>query len=356
MRVLVAGGGTAGHIEPAMNLADELRRRDAKSHIVALGTERGLEVSLVPKRGYDIALVSAVPLPRKVNGELFRLPSRLRKAIKETRAVIEDNDIDVVVGFGGYVSIPAYFAARGRVPIVVHEANAKAGIANRIGARFASAIAECVTGSLPNAVLTGNPLRHSIATLNRSALRDQAREHFGISHDRTVVLVFGGSLGAQTLNRAVAQLLTDNVIGDVTIIHSYGAKNQPAGSPSENYVPVPFIDRMDLAYAAADFVICRSGAMTVAEISAVGLPACYVPLAHGNGEQALNVQSVVAAGGAIVIDDSRFDAAAIRQYVLPLLTNTEVLNHMSAQARTAGKPDAAKLLADLVESVVGGTK
>jgi UDP-N-acetylglucosamine--N-acetylmuramyl-(pentapeptide) pyrophosphoryl-undecaprenol N-acetylglucosamine transferase len=356
MRVLVAGGGTAGHIEPALNLADELIRRDSSTHVIALGTARGLEVSLVPARGYELELVSAVPMPRKPNLDLLKLPTRLRKAIKETRDVIAKHDIDVVVGFGGYVSIPAYLAARGHVPFVVHEANASAGIANRIGAKIADGVAECVAGSLPNAVLTGNPLRQSIAELDVAATRQSARTFFGIANDVTVVLVFGGSLGASSLNRVIGQVVSENALGDVVVLHSFGAKNEAPAPASATYIPLPYIDRMDLAYAAADFVICRSGAMTVAELTAVGLPACYVPLPYGNGEQKLNALPVVEAQGGVLVADADFSLDYVRTTIAPLVHDSSRLSFMSAQSRGIGKPEAASRLADLVESVVGGKR
>lgn len=356
MRVLVAGGGTAGHIEPALNLADELIRRDSSTHVVALGTARGLEVSLVPARGYELELVSAVPMPRRPSLDLVKLPNRLRKAVKETRAVIDKHDIDVVVGFGGYVSIPAYLAARDRTPFVVHEANAKAGIANRIGSQFADGVAECVSGSLPHAVLTGNPLRQAIAGLNRYEMRESARAFFGIAIDATVVFVFGGSLGAQSLNRVIGQVIAEHALGDVVVLHSFGAKNEAPAPAGANYIPLAFIDRMDLAYAAADFVICRSGAMTVAELTAVGLPACYVPLPHGNGEQKLNALPVIDVQGGVLVADGDFTLEFVRTTIAPLVNDESKLARMSEQSRSVGKPDAAGRLADLVESVVGGKR
>ena len=349
MRIIVAGGGTAGHIEPALNFADEAVRRHG-AHVVALGTRRGLEVDLVPARGYSLELIDPVPLPRRVNRDLFTLPFRLRHAVAQARSVIDRESADVIVGFGGFVALPAYLAARGRVPIVIHEANARAGIANRIGARFAAAVAESVVGSLPEAVLTGNPLRPAIAHLDRLAARGQARAHFGIPDDAAVLLVFGGSQGARRINGALAEVLPQ--LGDICVLHSHGALNQPLAPQSSTYVPVPYIDRMDLAYAAADFAVCRSGAMTVAELTAVGLPACYVPLPIGNGEQALNVEPVVTSGGGIVISDRDFTGATIATQVVPLLADANRLAEMSRAARELGRPDAAARLLDVVESVL----
>src|SRR5699024_9485264 len=149
--VVLAGGGTAGHVEPAMAVADALTNLDPTVRVTALGTARGLETRLVPERGYRLELITPVPLPRTLNVDLARLPGRVRRAVRQTRAVLDDVDADVVVGFGGYVALPAYLAARGmrrrRVPVVIHEANARAGLANRVGARLArrvlSAVPDC---------------------------------------------------------------------------------------------------------------------------------------------------------------------------------------------------------------------
>lgn len=352
MNIVVAGGGTAGHIEPAMNLADEMCRRHPGARVVALGTERGLEVTLVPERGYELRLIPAVPLPRAINLQLATLPKRLQTAICSTRQILREVNADVLVGFGGYVSIPAYFAARGNVPIVIHEANARPGLANRVGARFADAVAETVPGTLPRAVLTGVPLRHAIETLNRDELRTQARDHFDIRDDQRVLLVFGGSQGARRINHTIADCVNQGVFGDVVVIHGYGSKNEPPAPASDCYRPFPYLDRMDLAYAAADFVVCRSGAMTVGEVTAVGLPACFVPFPIGNGEQSLNAQPVVSAGGAIMVADESFTVDFVRTQVMPLLNNDSECARMRIQSKSIGRPYATALLADLVEQVM----
>ncbi|MGB7979482.1 MAG: glycosyltransferase, partial [Candidatus Nanopelagicales bacterium] len=158
MQVVLAGGGTAGHIEPALNLGDALRRRDPEIGITALGTEKGLEGRLVPARGYDLRMIPAVPLPRRPSAELVTVPGRLRGALRETEAILADVQADVVVGFGGYVAMPAYLAARrARIPLVIHEANARPGLANRVGARFTTRVAEAVAGTLPHGTRIGIP-------------------------------------------------------------------------------------------------------------------------------------------------------------------------------------------------------
>ncbi|MGD1347940.1 undecaprenyldiphospho-muramoylpentapeptide beta-N-acetylglucosaminyltransferase [Mycobacterium seoulense] len=359
LSVVLAGGGTAGHVEPAMAVADALSALDPQVRITALGTHRGLETRLVPQRGYHLELITPVPLPRKPSGDLARLPPRVWRAVRETRAVLDAVDADVIIGFGGYVALPAYLAARGiprglgrrrRVPVLIHEANASAGLANRIGARRAdrvlSAVPDC---GLPRAEVVGVPVRAAITSLDRAALRAEARRHFGFADDARVVLVFGGSQGAVSLNRAVSGAAADLAAAGVSVLHAHGPKNtlelrepQPGEPP---YVAVPYLDRMDLAYAAADLAICRSGAMTVAEVSAVGLPAIYVPLPIGNGEQRLNALPVVNAGGGMVVADAALTPELVAREVAGLLNDPPRLAAMTAAAARVGHPDAARHVA-----------
>ncbi len=355
--VVVAGGGTAGHIEPALALADAVRRIRPDARIVALGTERGLEKQIVPARGYQLEMIPPVPLPRKPNVDLLKLPLKVRSAVKTTREILERVGADVVVGFGGYVALPAYLAARGRIPIVVHDSNARVGLANKVGAKFAAKVAVAVPDSgLPNAEVIGIPLRGSIIGLDRASLRAQARAHFGLDPKAPTLLVFGGSQGARSINTAIsacARVFADRGIG---VLHAHGPKNSLAvqevpGAP--RYVGVPYLERMDLAYAAADAVLCRCGAMTVAEVSAVGLPAIYVPLPHGNGEQALNAKPMVDAGAALMVKDEELTPERAAELVVPLLTDSLRLKEMSAAAEGSGHREAADVLARMVLEVIG---
>jgi len=355
--VVLAGGGTAGHVEPAMAVADALKALDPGVRITALGTARGLETRLVPDRGYHLALITPVPLPRKLNGDLMRLPLRVRRAVRETRAVLDDVDADVVIGFGGYVALPAYLAARRRrVPVVVHEANASAGLANRVGARTARRVLAAVPGSgLAHAEVVGMPVRESITAVDRAALRGTARAHFGFAGNARVLLVFGGSQGAASINRAVSAAAADLAAAGISVLHAHGPKNtldlrtpEPGDPP---YLAVPYLYEMDLAYAAADLAICRSGAMTVAEVSAVGLPAVYVPLPIGNGEQRLNALPVVKAGGGLLVDDADLTPAYIAREVVGLLTDAPRLQAMDAAAAQVGHRDAARRVAEVALEV-----
>ena len=356
LSVVLAGGGTAGHVEPAMAVADALSALDPQVRITVLGTARGLETRLVPERGYHLELITPVPLPRKPTGDLARLPPRVWRAVRETRAVLDGVGADVVVGFGGYVALPAYLAARRipgvrrGIPVLIHEANARAGIANRVGARTAARILSAVPDSgLRRAEVVGVPVRAVITTLDRAGLRAEARAHFGFADDARVLLVFGGSQGAVSLNRAVSAAAAELAAAGVAVLHAHGPKNtlelrmpEPGDPP---YVAVPYLDRMDLAYAAADLVICRSGAMTVAEVSAVGLPAIYVPLPIGNGEQRLNALPVVNAGGGMVVADPDLTPGLVAREVAGLFSDPARLATMTSAAARVGHRDAAHQVA-----------
>lgn len=362
MHVVLAGGGTAGHVEPALATADALRRSDPAVHLVLLGTERGLETRLVPDRGYELALIPPVPLPRRPTPDLARLPWRLRRAVREAQSVLRSHRADVVAGFGGYVALPAYLAARrAGVPIVVHEANARPGLANRIGARLTPFVASAAPGStLRGAEHVGMPLRRAIATLDRDALRAEARAYFGLAPDRPTLLVFGGSQGARRLNAAVAGAAPALAAAGVQVLHAVGGGNEgdaPAQAGEAPYVALPYIDRMDFAYAAADVALCRSGAMTCAEVTAAGLPAVYVPLPHGNGEQRLNAAPLVQAGAGLIVDDAGLTPAWVREHLPGLLTDGERLALMAKAATRLGRPDADERLAAMIrQAATGGAR
>jgi UDP-N-acetylglucosamine--N-acetylmuramyl-(pentapeptide) pyrophosphoryl-undecaprenol N-acetylglucosamine transferase len=365
MRVLLAGGGSAGHIEPALALADALRRIDSGTEVTCLGTERGLETRLIPLRGYPLALIPAVPMPRSVTPKLLTVPGRLAGAVNAAAAAIDQTGAQVLVGFGGYVATPAYLAARRRkIPIVVHEANPKPGLANRLGARFTTHV---FTGhpdtQLRNGKYLGIPIRREIAELDRLGLGDKARAHFGLRPDLPVLLVTGGSQGARSLNAAVfgaAEWLRD---AGVQVLHIIGPRNGHDAPVTERgageaggvpYVANPYIDRMDLAYAAADFALCRAGAMTCAELTAVGLPAAYVPLPIGNGEQRLNALPIVQRGGGMLVADGELSPEWIRDTLLPVLVNIDQVADMSEAAASLGRGDADRWLAEAVIEVLDG--
>lgn len=356
LRVVLAAGGTAGHIEPALNLGDALRRIDPSTAILVIGGERGLEGTLVPARGYELATVRSAPMPRRPSLDMFKIGPSAWNAMEEAGRLLDEFGAQIVVGFGGYAALPTYLAARRRgLPIVIHEANARPGLANRVGARLTPHVVTSVPDTLRGARVVGLPLRKAISDLDRQARRAEAREAFGLRDDAVVLLVFGGSQGAAHLNEVVLSALDVLIEEGVEVLHAYGARNsEPPGRTG--YVRVPYLERMDLAYAAADLALTRAGAMTCAELAAVGLPAVYVPLPIGNGEQRLNALPVVNAGGGIIIDDAHLNASAMVSTVVPLLQDRPRLDAMAAAAATYGVRDADEQLARTVMEIAAARR
>lgn len=364
--VVLAGGGSGGHVNPLLATAAELAARGHR--VTAVGTAEGLETELVPRAGVELRLVDRVPLPRRPNGAALRFPSAFRRATAQAAAILGDTQADAVVGFGGYVSTPVYRAARkAGLPVVVHEANARPGFANKYGARFAAAVATSFPDTpLPRATVTGLPLRAQIrelaAAMGEPALRAQlvrdARESRGWAADAPVLLVTGGSLGAASLNAAVSQAIPALLRHGVHVIHVTGigkdqeaqrAKGDLAADLRGAYEVVEYAHDMADALAAASAVLCRAGANTVSEVSALGLPALYVPLPIGNGEQALNAAASVAAGAAILIDDADLSPARVELEAERMVLDADTALRMRQAAAGVGIPDGAARLADLVE-------
>ncbi len=355
--VVIAGGHSAGHIEPAMNVADAIRSLRPDAVITALGTRRGLDTTLIPARGYPLELIPPVPLPRKLNAALLATPARVREAVAVTVAVLDRVQADAVVGFGGYVAVPAYLAARRRsIPIVVHEANARPGVANRMAARLTTHVfTASASVHLAHGTPIGIPLRPAITGLDRTAARAGARARLGLHPDLPTLMITGGSQGAQRLNGVLVAAADALTRAGVQVLHIAGKKNRvavperPAGQAP--YVVLPYLEQMADAYAAADFVVCRSGAMTVAELTAVGLPAGYVPLPLRGGEQRLNAEPIVAAGGGIMVADAECTPEWVQQQVIPILLDPRRLDVMSQAARRSGSPHAAGDLAAAILEV-----
>lgn len=342
-----------------MNLADAVVRLDPTAEVTALGTTKGLDTTLIPPRGYPLELVPPVPLPRKPGMDLLRTPGRVRAAVAQAAEILQRVRAEVVVGFGGYVAVPAYLAARRlRLPIVVHEANAKPGLANRLAARLTPHVyTASPLDKLPHARVIGIPLRRAISQLDRAALRDEARARFGLRPERPTLLIFGGSQGAQSINRAAAGAAAGLRDAGVQVLHVIGPKNDWTieSDPDVPYVVVPYVEQMQYAYAAADFALCRCGAMTCAELAAVGLPAAYVPYPVGNGEQRFNALPIVTAGGGLLVDDADLDPAWVLGEVVARITDPATVERMTIAAAGAGARDADVVLARAVLDAAGGT-
>ena len=355
--IILAGGGSAGHISPMVATAEALRAADPGVTLACVGTPKGIESTVVPQAGLDLTFVPAVPFPRAMNLELLTMPARLAGAVVAARRILSKHKAQVVVGFGGYASLPVYLAARSMgIPVVVHEQNPLPGLANRVAARFAARVCTSFPNTpLPKQEYVGLPVRSAISQLDRPALRDAARREFGLPSVGPVLLVSGGSQGAASINRAVEGAMADLLAAGVSILHVLGSKNMTPTTIARtdveakaSYEPVAYVNQMERAYAAADLMVGRSGAGTVVETAIVGLPGIFVPLPHGNGEQARNASSLVAAGGCVLIPDRDLTAERLRDEVLRIITHPDVLATMAAAGRGIVPADAAQRVAAIV--------
>jgi UDP-N-acetylglucosamine--N-acetylmuramyl-(pentapeptide) pyrophosphoryl-undecaprenol N-acetylglucosamine transferase len=331
MKIVLAGAGTAGHIEPALAVADAWRQEFPKSEFEFVGTMAGLENILVTRAGYKLATIPKVTLPRSLNPAGLLAPLRFAQALSKSLQIVKG--ADCVVGFGGYVSAPIYLAAAlRRSPFVIHEANAIPGWANKFGAFLGGAMAvgkSVKTGKFKGAEVVGLPLKPAISAaldLAKSdwpAARSSAKAKLGIKSSKPLILIMGGSQGSATINSIVASSLS-NLLIEFELLHSVGGKNQRPPA-SDGYQPVSYIEDMATAYLAADLIIGRSGAITCAEVNALGKYAIFIPLAIGNGEQARNADFLIEQGRAEIVPQSEFSAQWLIENVSSALAKSQEL-------------------------------
>jgi UDP-N-acetylglucosamine--N-acetylmuramyl-(pentapeptide) pyrophosphoryl-undecaprenol N-acetylglucosamine transferase len=347
---LLAGGGTAGHVNPLLATADRLREREPDAVILVLGTAEGLEARLVPERGYELVTVPRLPFPRRPNRDALRFPGRWRASVDRVRGILRDREVDVVVGFGGYASAPAYAAARKeRLPIAVHEQNARPGIANRLAARWTRYLGVTFAGTpLRHSRVVGLPLRAEVERLDRPVARVEGLALFGLADDKPVLLVTGGSTGALRLNQGVAASVAALLGAGWQVLHITGSRSPVDDPELAGYRILEYCDRMELALAVADLAVSRAGAATVCELAAVGVPAVFVPYAVGNGEQALNARSAVDVGGALLVSDAAFTPEFVARELPVLLQDRARVAHMAARMASVGVRDGADRMVDLV--------
>ena len=359
LSIVLAGGGTAGHISPLLAIAAAIRTAAPEARLLAVGTPSGMETRLVPAAGLELATIDRVPLPRRPSMDLLRLPGRLAGAVRQAGRILDEHDADVLVGVGGYVCTPMYLAARRRrIPIVIHEANARPGLANRVGAMLTKYVAVAFdTTPLRHARHVGMPMRTEISGLERAASRAAAREALGLHPTQPTLIVTGGSSGAQSINRTVAAAVEDLAAAGIQTLHITGrgkaVLNANGGTlTAPGYRQVEYVDGMELAYAAADVLVARSGAATVCEAAAVGVPAVFIPLPIGNGEQALNAAGLVKAEGALLVQDRDFSVQWVRDHLIPLVTDPVRLAAMAANSQRLGIRNADQRMAGLVLEAV----
>lgn len=361
IRIVLAGGGTAGHTSPLIATAEQLRLL-GEVDLLCVGTPKGLESRVIPEAGLALAMIPPVPLPRTLGPALFAVPPRLHAAVGEARSILSGHRAEVAVGYGGYVSLPVYLAARRlRIPVVLHEGNAVPGLANRIAARFTPYVATTFPGTaLPHATQLGLPVRAAIAGLDRGARRPAARSAYGLPQDGRVLLVSGGSQGARSINAATLAAVDGLLAQGISVLHVLGPANLTAETVSRDdaasgacYRPVGYVDDMAQAYAAADAMLGRSGAGTVMETAMIGLPTIFVPLPHGNGEQARNADFLIEAGAGVLVPDPDLDADRLVSEVSGLFADAARLAAMGELCRSLAPSGAARALAELVLRVAG---
>lgn len=354
---LLAGGGTAGHVNPLLAIADRIRDRDPNDEVLVLGTAEGLESRLVPARGYELITVPRLPFPRRPTPDALRFPRRYRDAVDGVIATIRERGVDVVVGVGGYAAAPAYSAAhRSGVPLAIHEANARPGIANRLGARYTRFVGVAFPGTpLPHAEVVGMPLRVEIERLDRFAARREGLARFGLAADRPVLLVTGGSSGAKRINETVAAAVPAIIGAGWQVLHITGEYRDALVDPGlPGYTIVKYCDRMELALAVAELAVARAGTSTVAELAALGIPAVFVPYPVGNGEQRLNARGAVDAGAALVVRDADFTPAWVASTLVALLRRRADIAAMAARMAPLGVIDATDRMVDLIGRASAG--
>jgi len=326
MKIIFAGGGTAGHVEPALAVARLWREAHPGDSIEFIGTEKGLENQLVPAASFKLHHIPKVVLPRKISPAIFTAPFTLAKSFISARQILKGADL--LIGFGGYVSAPAYLAAKSLgISFIVHEANAQAGFANRLGAQLTPyvAVAQATQNrSMAKALLTGIPLRPDVAAAftnsgsDWSSARSQAKSALGFSPTTPLILAFFGSQGSVALNSVIDSALPTLLSQGNQLMHAVGKLNKlPA--QQERYKSVAYIEDMATAYLAADLIISRSGAISCSEVNALGRYAVFIPLPIGNGEQRFNAGQVIAKGRGELVEQNQFSSTWLASNITRLL-------------------------------------
>lgn len=356
-RILLAGGGTAGHVNPLLAVAEELIRVGVTedTDIVVVGTREGLESRLVPEAGFRLFTTARLPLPRRFSFEALLFWPRFAQAVVQVMGLIRSHKTEIVAGFGGYASAPAYVAAwLTRTPLVIHEANAVPGFANRLGSKLTRHVVTTFSATrLPHSRALGMPMARAITHPAKKIAVATARKHFGLDPQKKTLLVTGGSQGSRTLNSTMGSMVQEVLSLGWQIIHLVGRKNDLPENQPEGYVALHYCDRMDMAFRAATAVISRAGAATVSEIQIVGLPAIFVPYPVGNGEQEKNAKDSLDAGAAVMVLDRDFTPDYVRNTVLPLLADDGALERMRACSEGLGRPDAAGAFVTVMMEALG---
>jgi UDP-N-acetylglucosamine--N-acetylmuramyl-(pentapeptide) pyrophosphoryl-undecaprenol N-acetylglucosamine transferase len=366
VNVVIAAGGTGGHVFPALSLADALVR-DHAAHVRFIGSPDGQEATRIPAAGYRFDAVNAAPFVREVSMRAVKAPVIAARSMFACAPLVKG--ADVAVGLGGYVSVPPMLAARrAHIPIVLHEPNAVPGLANRLLARSATSVAiafEDARGRIPGGArieTIGYPVRTSILDVpaDRADLAQEARSVLGLEPERRTVMVTGGSQGALHLDQVVAAALpsfAERSDLQLLIVTGPGRESELAGAAERagaaRVVVVPFLDRMELGYAAAELVVARAGATTISELAVCGVPSILVPYPHATEQhQDANAKEMVRVGASVLVPDAELTPEVFATTVLDLVDDPDRLASMGARATAWAKPDAADRFASLVAEAV----
>ena len=343
-KLLVMAGGTGGHVFPAIAVAHELQQQGWD--IRWLGTRDRMEADLVPKHGIPIEFIQISGLKGKGIGALLTAPFAILRAIFQARKIIKNYQPDAVLGMGGYVSGPGGVAAKlCGVPVILHEQNAVAGLTNVWLSKIARRTLQAFPNAFPHAEVVGNPVRQDLFEIEAPEQRFAERGY------PVNVLVMGGSQGAMVINQTVPEVA--KALGHSVMISHQVGKGKLEGveevyQQTGNGAACEFIDDMKAAYDWADIVICRSGALTVCEIAAAGLPAIFVPFQHKDRQQFLNAEYLADAGAAVIIEQKEFNPQSLLNALQPLVADRQKLMEMAIKARQMAKPLAAKRVAEVI--------
>lgn len=361
--MVIAGGGTGGHIFPGLAVAEELKRRSPESEVMFIGTERGLEARVIPKEGYPISFILA-------QGVLGRSPLKKASAlIQMGSSVFASRDIlrqvrpDIVIGSGGYVSVPPVTAAWSlSIPTLIMEQNLMPGLANRFLGWLADGVAITYHDSAgffrrEKTRLTGNPIRQAVLTGNRQ----DGLKLFSLEEDRFTVFVMGGSLGARKINISIAGTLGNllDMRDRIQFLHQTGESDYEKVRSTYRQLGframvAPFIHKMAEAYAVSDLVVARAGASTLSEITALGKPSILIPYPHANRHQELNARKLQEADACRVVWDSELDGDSLAVAIREIAMSDELRAELVRNSKSLGRPDAAGRVVDMAMVLVRG--
>lgn len=359
LRIMIAGGGTAGHINPGIAIAKEIQKNHLKAKIIFIGTKKGLEKDLVPKEGFDIKLIDVKGFKRKVSIDTIISIKELIKGMYQSRKIIKEYQPDIVIGTGGYVCGPVLLNASFMgIPTAIHEQNALPGMTNKILSRFVDTVMISFEESKKyfkskNVYLTGNPIRQEIIDSDR----EESRKKLKIGLNEKLVVAFGGSIGAEKINNAMIDFIKAGISVNVKIIFGTGEREYEkvlSGLEKSQYdkdriTILPYIYNMNEVMSAADLIICRSGAITLSEITVLGVPAVLIPSPNvTNNHQEFNARALEKGGAALVLLEKDIDSKGFKDSIENILNDDIRLKEISKNSKEMGKADATKKIYEIL--------